>query len=132
MFNFFPPHNLIAGTTLNGPEFAIFNTNTALSRVNFRRTLSCMERSAAATKVDFTPVVNAGTPDQMVDWLNTYLLHGTMSSQMKTERCDGGECGEYDDTKKQAKDGDLSGDFVVAVSGAEVGGVPVAMEKPHP
>ena len=26
VFNFFPPVNPISGTTLNGPEFAIFNT----------------------------------------------------------------------------------------------------------
>ena len=30
VFNFFPPVNPIAGTTLNGPEFAIFDTNTSL------------------------------------------------------------------------------------------------------
>ena len=32
VFNFFPPVNPIAGTTLNGPEFAIFDTNTSLAR----------------------------------------------------------------------------------------------------
>ena len=35
VFNFFPPVNPIAGTTLNGPEFAIFDTNTSLARMNF-------------------------------------------------------------------------------------------------
>src|SRR5262249_55050949 len=35
VFNFFPPDNLIPQTTLNGPEFAIFNTSTSLARVNF-------------------------------------------------------------------------------------------------
>ena len=34
VFNFFPPVNPIAGTTLNGPEFAIFDTNSSLARVN--------------------------------------------------------------------------------------------------
>jgi uncharacterized protein (DUF1800 family) len=84
VFNFFPPQSLIPGTTLNGPEFAIFNTNTAFSRVNFSNTL-VYGQLGNGTKVDFTPVVNAGTPDQMADWLNTYLLHGTMSSGMKTD-----------------------------------------------
>ncbi len=82
VFNFFPPQNLIAGTTLNGPEFAIFNTNTALARVNFVNTIVNGSISSG-TKVDFTPVFNAGTQDTMVDWLNNYFLHGTMSSQMK-------------------------------------------------
>jgi uncharacterized protein (DUF1800 family) len=82
VFNFFPPQNLIAGTTLNGPEFAIYNTNTALARVNFVNTIVNGSISSG-TKVDFTPVFNAGTQDTMVDWLNNYFLHGTMSSQMK-------------------------------------------------
>jgi uncharacterized protein (DUF1800 family) len=82
VFNFFPPQNLIAGTTLNGPEFAIYNTNTALARVNFVNAIVNGSISSG-TKVDFTPVYNAGTQDAMVDWLNNYFLHGTMSSQMR-------------------------------------------------
>jgi uncharacterized protein (DUF1800 family) len=82
VFNFFPPTNLIAGTTLNGPEFAIFNTNTSIARVNFINSI-VNGTISSGTKLDFTPVANAGTPDQMVDWLNTLFLHGTMSSQMK-------------------------------------------------
>jgi uncharacterized protein (DUF1800 family) len=82
VFNFFPPQNLIAGTTLNGPEFAIFNTNTALARANFVNSI-VYGTISSGTKVDFTPVINAGTQDAMVDYLNTYLLHGTMSSQAK-------------------------------------------------
>ena len=82
VFNFFPPTNPIAGTTLNGPEFAIFNTNTSLARVNFINSM-VNGTISSGTKLDITPVINAGTPDQMVDWLNTLFLHGTMSSQMK-------------------------------------------------
>ena len=102
VFNFFPPHNLIAGTTLNGPEFAIFNTNTALSRVNFSNTLVYGQISGT-TKVDFTPVVNAGTPDQMADWLSTYLLHGTMSSDMKTDVVTAANAASTTDPKARAK-----------------------------
>jgi uncharacterized protein (DUF1800 family) len=82
VFNFFPPQNLIAGTRLNGPEFAIFNTNTALARTNFVNSIVNGSISSG-TKLNFTPVINAGSSDAMADWLNTYLLHGTMSSQMK-------------------------------------------------
>jgi uncharacterized protein (DUF1800 family) len=102
VFNFFPPQNLIAGTTLNGPEFAIFNTNTALARVNFSNTLVYGQISGG-TKVDFTPVVKAGTPDQMADWLNTYLLHGTMSGQMKTSIVTAANAASATDTTAQAK-----------------------------
>jgi uncharacterized protein (DUF1800 family) len=84
VFNFFPPQNLIAGTTLNGPEFAIYNTNTALARANFVNTVVNGSISSG-TKVDFTPVINAGSQDAMANWLNNYLLHGTMSTEMKTD-----------------------------------------------
>jgi len=82
VFNFFPPDNLIPQTTLNGPEFAIFNTNTSLARVNFINSIVYGSISSG-TKLDFSPVINAGTPDQMVAWLNNLLLHGTMSDSMK-------------------------------------------------
>jgi uncharacterized protein (DUF1800 family) len=82
VFNFFPPTFSIPGTTLNGPEFAIFNTNTSLARVNYINSI-VNGTISSGTKLDFTPVANAGTPDQMVDWLNALLLHGTMSSQMR-------------------------------------------------
>jgi uncharacterized protein (DUF1800 family) len=83
VFNFFPPQSLIPGTTLNGPEFAIFNTSTALNRVNFINTF-VYGKVSSTTTVDFTPVINAGTSDQMTAWLNNLFLHGTMSSQMQS------------------------------------------------
>jgi uncharacterized protein (DUF1800 family) len=82
VFNFFPPDNLIPQTTLNGPEFAIFNTNTSLARVNFLNSIVYGSISGS-TKLDFSPVATAGTPDQMVAWLNNLFLHGTMSDSMK-------------------------------------------------
>jgi uncharacterized protein (DUF1800 family) len=82
VFNFFPPDNLIPQTKLNGPEFAIFNTNTSLARVNFINSAVYGAFNASA-KLNFSSVINAGTPDQMVAWLNNLLLHGTMSDSMK-------------------------------------------------
>ena len=35
------------------------------------------------TRLDFSPVINAGTPDQMVAWLDTLFLHGSTPTQMK-------------------------------------------------
>jgi len=83
VFNFFPPQSLIPGTTLNGPEFAIFNTASSLNRVNFVNTFVYGQISGTTT-VNFTPVINAGSPAQMVTWLNNLFLHGTMSGQMNT------------------------------------------------
>ena len=102
VFNFFPPESLIPGTTLNGPEFAIFNTSTSLNRVNFINTFVYGKLSSTTT-VDFTPVIKAGTPQQMVDWLNNLFLHGTMSSQMQSSILTAVGAVKSTDTTNQAK-----------------------------
>jgi uncharacterized protein (DUF1800 family) len=102
VFNFFPPENLIPQTTLNGPEFAIFNTNTSLARVNFINSIVYGQISSG-TILDFSPVVAAGTPDQMVAWLDTQLLHGTISDSMKQSILTAVNASSTTDTTKQAK-----------------------------
>lgn len=82
VFNFFPPVNPIPQTTLNGPEFGIFNTDTSLARVNVIND-AVYGALGSNTKLDFSPVINAGTPDQMVGWLDTLFLHSTTPDQMK-------------------------------------------------
>lgn len=82
VFNFFPPVNPIAGTTLNGPEFAIFNTVTSLARANFIDD-AVYGSIGSNTQLDFSPVVNAGTTDQMVAWLDTLFLHSSTPDAMK-------------------------------------------------
>ncbi len=83
VFNFFPPVYAIQGSTLNGPEFAIFDTVSSIERVNFIND-AVYGAIGSNTHLDFSPVTNAGTPDQMVAFLNTMFLHGTMPSQMQT------------------------------------------------
>ena len=82
VFNFFPPVNPIPQTTLNGPEFGIFNTNTSLSRDNVIND-AVYGALGSNTQLDFTPVINAGSSDQMIAWLDTLFLHGTTPDQMK-------------------------------------------------
>jgi uncharacterized protein (DUF1800 family) len=82
VFNFFPPVNPIPQTTLNGPEFGIFNTNTSLARDNVIND-AVYGALGSNTKLDFTPVVNAGSPDQMIAWLDTLFLHGATPDQVK-------------------------------------------------
>jgi len=82
VFNFFPPDFPIPQTALNGPEFAIFNTSTSLARVNFINSAVYGGFNGSA-KLDFSSVITAGTPDQMVAWLNNLFLHGTMSDSAK-------------------------------------------------
>ncbi len=82
VFNFFPPVNPIPQTTLNGPEFGIFNTNTALGRDNVMND-AVYGAMGSNTQLNFSPVINAGTPDQMISWLDTLFLHGTTPDQMQ-------------------------------------------------
>jgi hypothetical protein len=82
VFNFFPPVNSIAGTALNGPEFAIFNTVTSLARANFINDVA-YGSLGSGTRLDFSPVVNAGTTDQMVAWLDALFLHSSTPDSMK-------------------------------------------------
>jgi uncharacterized protein (DUF1800 family) len=102
VFNFFPPVNPIAGTTLNGPEFAIFDTTTSLSRVNFIDD-AVYGSIGGNTQLDFSPVINAGTPDQMVAWLDTLFLHGTTPDQMKQDILTAVNAVDSTDTKGQAQ-----------------------------
>ncbi|MCV4677289.1 hypothetical protein OFC08_30885, partial [Escherichia coli] len=39
VFNYFPPDNVIPGTALLGPEFALMTTGTAIARANFVNTM---------------------------------------------------------------------------------------------
>ncbi|HEX3376773.1 MAG TPA: DUF1800 family protein [Candidatus Acidoferrales bacterium] len=82
VFNFFPPVNPIAGTSLNGPEFAIFDTNTSLARMNFINA-TAYQALGQFTTLDFSPVITAGTTDQMVSWLDALFLHSSTPTQMK-------------------------------------------------
>jgi uncharacterized protein (DUF1800 family) len=104
VFNFFPPTSPIPGTALNGPEFAIFDTNSSLGRVNF---IDDVVYGAVGgnTQFDFTPVSNAGTPDQMMDWLNTLFLHGTMPDTMRQNILTAVNTVDPTDTKGQANAG---------------------------
>jgi uncharacterized protein (DUF1800 family) len=102
VFNFFPPVNPIPQTTLNGPEFGIFNTNTSLARDNVIND-AVYGAMGSNTVLDFTPVLNAGSTDQMVSWLDTLFLHSTTPDEMK--QTINTALGSYDptDTKGQAK-----------------------------
>ncbi len=82
VFNFFPPVNPIAGTTLNGPEFSIFDTNSSLARVNSINSVAYGSLGSDTT-LDFSGLINAGTSDQMVSWLDVLFLHSSTPDQMK-------------------------------------------------
>jgi uncharacterized protein (DUF1800 family) len=83
VFNFYHPDHVIEGTTLLGPEFEIFNTSTAISRINFVNTLVYNQLSST-TAVDLSGYVPlAAAPDQLVNAVAAVMLHGQVSDDMR-------------------------------------------------
>jgi uncharacterized protein (DUF1800 family) len=79
VFNFYPPDNVIAGTALLGPEFRIFNSTTAISRINFVNDLA-FGNVGSTTKTDISSYVAlAPNPAELVDSLSGVLTHGPLS-----------------------------------------------------
>ncbi|MEP6900559.1 MAG: DUF1800 family protein [Actinomycetota bacterium] len=95
VFNFYPPTYIVPGTTLLGPEFAIFNTGTAIGRANFGNSTVfgqinvSLPNTPNGTKVNFTELQALAAADttsnQLLDVLNTRMMHGTMSAQMRSQ-----------------------------------------------
>ncbi len=97
VFNYYSPDYTVPGTALNGPEFGIMTTGTAIARANFMNTMVYSKISATTgngvilapfgTSIDLSDMQALAAADasgnQLVDALNTKLMHGTMSAQMK-------------------------------------------------
>src|SRR5271169_4607209 len=83
VFNFYSPNFVIPTTSLIGPEFQILTTATSLNRANWVNTFAF--GNFGGESVDFSSwAAQASNPGAMVDALNALLLHGSMSSDMKT------------------------------------------------
>jgi hypothetical protein len=88
VFNYYPPTYPIpgvgvSGAAVNGPEFALMSTSTSLARINFvdQVTYHTMPVSSPnrpkGTWLDLSAITPlAGSPGQLVDTLNTLMLHG--------------------------------------------------------
>jgi len=92
VFNYYPPAFPIAGVTLNGgvvngPEFDLLSTSTAIARINFVAEVTYHTMPASqpnrptGTWIDLssiTPLVTppVGSTGQLVSALNTLMLHG--------------------------------------------------------
>ena len=93
VFNYYPPDYIVPTTTALGPEFAIQNTSTALSRINTANTMvfsaqiapDATVSGATGTSLAMTALqALANDPPAMVAKLDALLLHGTMSGAMKS------------------------------------------------
>ncbi len=95
VFNFYPPTYIVPGTSLLGPEFAIFNTGTAIGRANFGNSTVfgqinvSLPNTPNGTRVNFTELQGIAAADttsnQLMDVLNQRLMHGVMSASMRSQ-----------------------------------------------
>jgi uncharacterized protein (DUF1800 family) len=84
VFNFYSPNYIIPQTTIYGPEFQTLTTATSLNRVNWTNSLvfgsvgpgTVLNLSNYATQA-------SSNPGALLDSLNTLMMHGTMSADMK-------------------------------------------------
>jgi hypothetical protein len=95
VFNFYPPNYLVPGTSFNGPEFALFTTGTSVARTNFINTIifnriniNAERRVTAGTSISLAELQALAEADptgnQLMDALNTKMMHGAMSPQMRS------------------------------------------------
>jgi Protein of unknown function (DUF1800) len=95
VFSYFSPSGGVPGTSLRGPEFGLLNTSTALRRANFVNTLvfqpgrinasTAYPFNPSGTSLDFSALQTlAGNPPSLVDTLNTLMMCGRMSSEMRS------------------------------------------------
>ena len=89
VFSYYEPDYQVTGTRWQGPAFQILTTSTTLRRANFVNQmlyfgLQPSVNVPTGTQVNMTPVINlSNDPPAMVEYLNTLLLHGTMSATMR-------------------------------------------------
>lgn len=96
VFSYFPPDYTVAASNpvVHGPEFGIMTTSTSLRRANLVNTLafSTIPINGTAgpngTAIDITDLQTLSSLDStgvlLVDSLNQRMMHGTMSSQMRS------------------------------------------------
>lgn len=95
VFNFYQPNYVVPGTTILGPEFGIYTTGTSIGRANLFATYAFNGLGVSApnrplgTKLNLADVLAASAADssanQLLDLLNTRMLHGTMSAAMRSK-----------------------------------------------
>src|SRR5262249_44288276 len=110
VFSSFSPGRVVPGTAgVRGPEFGLFTTSTALRRANFVNTMAFSRIAVGAnapngTSIDLSGLqALAGNPAQLVDALDTLLMHGTMSTDMRQSIIGAVSGGSASNTLKRAR-----------------------------
>jgi hypothetical protein len=94
VFNYYPPDYVVPGSTILGPEFAILTTSTTIQRSNFMNTMVYSRIAGGTTNFPLGTSIKLGelqalaaadtSGNQLLDFLNTKMMHGTMSAQMRS------------------------------------------------
>ena len=94
VFNYYPPDFVVPGTTVLGPEFGIFTTSTSIGRANLGNSLVYGQINASPPNTpngtrlylaELQALAAADTTSNLLlDHLNTRMMHGAMSPQMKS------------------------------------------------
>jgi len=94
VFNYYSPEFYIQGTSLKSPEFGIYTTATSVGRLNlgntfvFSRFNVSVPTRPSGTSFKFTELLPFAQADasgnQLLDELNTRMMHGTMSASMRS------------------------------------------------
>jgi hypothetical protein len=88
VFNYFAPDYVVSSIGVNSPEFGIFNSATALSRINFAQStlygtinVSPQLFGATGTQFDWTPFTSVATDSSaLLDRVNEIMFSGKLSS----------------------------------------------------
>jgi uncharacterized protein (DUF1800 family) len=93
VFNYYSMDYVVPGTTLLGPEFGIYTTGTSIGRANivnlfvYSRVNVANPDTPLGTSINFAELQALAAADttsnQLLDFLNTKMMHGAMSAEMK-------------------------------------------------
>ncbi|HEY0049613.1 MAG TPA: DUF1800 family protein, partial [Pyrinomonadaceae bacterium] len=94
VFNYYSPDYIVPGTTVLAPEFGIYTTGTSIARANFANTMIFSRINVAQPNTPLGTSISLAdmqalaaadaTGNQLMDALNQKMMHGAMSSQMRT------------------------------------------------
>jgi len=89
VFNYYPHDYTVPGTSIQGPEFGIASTSAEILRANLVNTLvySQITSSGSGTSISLSGLDTLGAKADataLLQYLNTYLLHGALTSDVAT------------------------------------------------
>ncbi len=95
VFSYYQPDYNIPGRSLLGPEFGLFTTGSAVARTNMIQEMTDYQINVNlpdapnGTRLNFAPLLTLVQNDtsgaSLVNWLDKWMLHGTMTPGMRSK-----------------------------------------------